>query len=105
MCMNRSACSARQGYSLGLAQVSFGITVGISGGVTGGQALALSPGAPFAVSGDGAVAAQLLGDLASYTAAPDFTSSMLMMPQGSSGAPPMLSCNMCCSERGMADAA
>ena len=76
--------------------------MGISGGVTGGQALVLSPGAPFAVSADGAVAAQLLGDLASYTAAPDFSSSMLMIPQGSSGAPPMLACSMCSSISGMA---
>lgn len=86
---------------MGLAQLSFGITVGISGGVTGGQALALSPGAPFAVSDNGAVAAQLLGDLASYTASPDFSSSMLMIPQGS-GVLPMLTCNICSLVSGMA---
>lgn len=66
--------------------------MGVSGGA-GSQALALSPGAPFAVSDDGTVAVQLLGDLTSYTAMPDFSSSLLMIPQGP-GAPPMLGCDM-----------
>ena len=78
-----SACTVRQGYSLGEAQLSFGITVGISGGAST-TSLALSPGVPFAVSGDGTVTVQLLGDLASYSASPDFSSSLLMIPQGPS---------------------
>jgi len=68
---------ARQGYTLGAAQLGFTVTAQLGGG----QALALSPGAPFAASADGTVAAQLLGDLAGYAAMPDFGAFLLMVPQ------------------------
>jgi len=76
---------ARQGYTLGAAQLGFAVTAQLGGG----QALALSPAAPFAASADGTVAAQLLGDLAGYAAMPDFGAFLLMVPQ--EGDPP--ACN------------
>ncbi len=68
---------AAQGYTLGAAQLGFAVTAQLGGG----QALALSPAAPFAASADGTVAAQLLGDLAGYAAMPDFGAFLLMVPQ------------------------
>ena len=77
-----------QGYSLGAAQLSFALTVQISGsGNQTAQALKLSPAAPFAASDDGTVVAELLGDLASYTVMPDFGTYILMMPQAGSAVP------------------
>lgn len=76
-----------QGYSLGAAQLSFALTVRISGGSNQTQALNLSPAAPFAASDDGTVVAELLGDLASYSAMPDFGTYILMMLQAGSAVP------------------
>ena len=70
-----------QGFLVGTAGLQFGIQVAIaSANDTITQTLQLNPANPFAVNNEGTVTAQLLGDLAGYSALPDFSSFLLMVP-------------------------
>ena len=74
-----------QGYVVGVAQLDFEITVNVTtatqGQATTTQSMVLSPTTPTALSTNSTVYAQLLGDLASYSAMPSFEYSYLMIPQ------------------------
>ena len=77
-----SVC-VQQGYYLGPAQMQFEIVVEVttlSMGTNTTQSLTITPSTPTALSEGYNVSAQLLGDLASYSASPDFEYSMLMIP-------------------------
>ena len=72
-----------QGYRLGDAQMQFTITVEVTvsgGGGNSTQYLSLTPSTPSVLSAAGNMSAQLLGDLASYSASPDFGFAILMIP-------------------------
>lgn len=81
-----------QGYRLGDAQMQFEIDVEVSVSSAAGnssQSLSLDPSTPTALSSDGSVSAQLLGDLASYQASPNFGFAILMIPSPN-GAQPLV---------------
>ena len=72
-----------QGYRLGDAQVQFTITVEVTvsgSGSNSTQYLSLTPSTPSVLSAAGNMSAQLLGDLASYAASPNFGFAILMIP-------------------------
>lgn len=88
-----------QGYLVDTARLAFDIYVTVqSNASTATQTLHLGPTEPFSITLDAQVAAQLLGDLASYTAMPDFSSYYLMIPTptGAPAPPAGTSCTSCC---------
>jgi hypothetical protein len=77
-----------QGYLVSTSQLDFQIQINIqstNSSIT--QTLLLDPAQPFVVNDDGSVAAQLLGDLMSYTSMPDFSSYILMIPSPAGNIP------------------
>ncbi|CAK0755627.1 hypothetical protein CVIRNUC_002389 [Coccomyxa viridis] len=69
------------GYLVDAARLAFDIYVTVQSNASSAvQALHLGPTEPFSATPDAMVSAQLLGDLSSYSAMPDFSSFYLMIP-------------------------
>ncbi len=77
----RGSVGCVQGYLVDAARLAFDIYVTVQSNASSAvQALHLGPTEPFSATPDAMVSAQLLGDLSSYSAMPDFSSFYLMIP-------------------------
>ncbi len=74
-------CLPVQAFLVNPASLQFDIQINIASSNSSiTQTLHLNPSSPMAVNNLGTVTAQLLGDLASYSSYPDFSSYYLMIP-------------------------
>ena len=79
----RGSSCCLQGYTLGNLQLDFTINIAINytvGNTTTSETIQINPSVPFVLSPSQQLSAQLLGDLASYTALPVLSTKYLMVP-------------------------